>query len=237
MASTTTQILELLLAFGLSALVGLERELRGKSAGVRTQTIVGTSSALILLVSKYGFSDVLGPHIALDPSRVAAQIVSGIGFLGAGLIITRQGAIRGLTTAAAVWETAAIGMAAAAGLWELAVVVTGLHFVIVVGFTPLVARLPGALGGSARLHVVYADSRGVLREVLRECSTRGWILTAMSADPPGAERTLGQSLSPADHDQVGVMLTLSGRGVHQAANVLGGIDGVRAIDRVDEEAE
>ncbi|MGC4109438.1 MAG: MgtC/SapB family protein [Nocardioides sp.] len=237
MASTWTQILELLLAFGLSTLVGLERELRGKSAGVRTQAIVGTSSALILLVSKYGFSDVLGPHIVLDPSRVAAQVVSGIGFLGAGLIITRQGAIRGLTTAAAVWETAAIGMAAGAGLWELAVTVTVLHFVIVVGFTALVARLPGTLGGSARLHIVYRDSRGVLRELLRECSARGWILTAMAADPPGAERVLGQSLSPADQDDVGVLLTLSGRGVHQAPNVLGGIEGVRAIDRIDEEAE
>jgi putative Mg2+ transporter-C (MgtC) family protein len=237
MASTTTQILELLLAFGLSALVGLERELRGKSAGIRTQTIVGTSSALILLVSKYGFSDVLGHNVVVDPSRVAAQIVSGIGFLGAGLIITRQGAIRGLTTAAAVWETAAIGMAAAAGLWQLAVAVTVLHFVIVVGFTFLLARLPDALGGSVRLHVVYLDSHGVLRDVLRECSTRGWVLTAMASDPPDAERILGQSLSPADQGQVGVMLTLSGRGVHQAANVLGGIDGIRAIDRVDEEAE
>jgi putative Mg2+ transporter-C (MgtC) family protein len=237
MASTTTQILELLLAFGLSGLVGLERELRGKSAGLRTQTIVGTSSALILLISKYGFQDVLARDVVLDPSRVAAQVVSGIGFLGAGLIITRQGAIRGLTTAAAVWETAAIGMAAGAGLWQLAVTVTALHFVIVVGFTSLLARLPGSLGGSTRLHVVYLDSHGVLRQVLHECSTRGWTLTAMSADPPGSERILGQSLSPADQDQVGVMLTLSGRGVHQASNVLGGIEGVRAIDRIDEEAE
>ena len=107
------QIEQLVLAFALSTVVGLEREFRGKSAGLRTQAIVGTTSALILLVSKYGFSNVLAPEtVVLDPSRVAAQIVSGIGFLGAGLIITRRGAIRGLTTAAAVWETAAIGMAA-----------------------------------------------------------------------------------------------------------------------------
>ncbi|HET7072227.1 MAG TPA: MgtC/SapB family protein [Nocardioides sp.] len=236
-ASTTTQILELLLAFGLSALVGLEREVHGKSAGVRTQTIVGTSSALILLVSKYGFQDVLGRDVVLDPSRVAAQIVSGVGFLGAGLIITRQGAIRGLTTAAAVWETAAIGMAAGAGLWELAVTVTVLHFVIVIGFTAVVIRLPARIGGSVRLHLVYADSQGVLRQVLNECSTHGWSLTAMAADPPGSDRILGQSLSPADGDHVGVMFTLSGRGVHRATNVLAGMEGVRAIDRVDEEAE
>src|ERR1700760_240090 len=117
----TRQIVELFVAFGLTALIGLEREIQGKSAGLRTQTIVGTSAALILIVSKYGFSDVLSQGtVVLDPSRVAAQIVSGIGFLGAGLIITRHGAIRGLTTAASVWETAAIGMAAGAGLPILA---------------------------------------------------------------------------------------------------------------------
>lgn len=130
------QITELLVAFVLSSLIGLERQLRGKSAGLRTQAIVGTASALFLLVSKYGFTDVLtSDRVVLDPSRVAAQIVSGIGFLGAGLIITRRGTARGLTTAAAVWETAAIGMAAGAGLPLLAVVVTVLHFVVVLGYT------------------------------------------------------------------------------------------------------
>jgi uncharacterized membrane protein YhiD involved in acid resistance len=105
----------------LASLIGLERQLCGKSAGLRTQAIVGTSAALIVLVSKYGFGDVLASgRVVLDPSRVAAQIVSGVGFLGAGLILTRQGAVRGLTTAAVVWETAAIGMAAGAGLPLLA---------------------------------------------------------------------------------------------------------------------
>lgn len=107
------QLVELVVAFLLTALIGLEREIQGKSAGLRTQTIVGTSAALIILISKYGFGDVLTVGtIVLDPSRVAAQIVSGIGFLGAGLIITRRGAVHGLTTAAAIWECAAIGMAA-----------------------------------------------------------------------------------------------------------------------------
>ncbi|CAF1038727.1 unnamed protein product [Adineta steineri] len=137
------QIGELFLAFGLTSLVGLERQLRGKSAGLRTHSIVGTSSALILLVSKYGFSDVIYPGvIVLDPSRIAAQIISGISFLGAGLIITRQKAIRGLTTAASVWSAAAIGMAAGSGLWVLSLAVTGLHFVILLGFLPLEKRLP-----------------------------------------------------------------------------------------------
>ncbi len=111
------QLVELLSAFLLTALIGLEREIQGKSAGLRTQTIVGTSAALIILISKYGFGDVLTVGtIVLDPSRVAAQVVSGVGFLGAGLIITRRGAVHGLTTAAAIWECAAIGMAAGSGL-------------------------------------------------------------------------------------------------------------------------
>src|SRR6476620_8791832 len=105
------QIVELFVAFGLTALIGLERELQGKSAGIRTQTIVGTAAALILLVSKYGFSDVLAAGtVEVDPSRVAAQIVSGIGFLGAGIIIFRRGSVHGLTTEASIWESAAIGM-------------------------------------------------------------------------------------------------------------------------------
>ena len=83
------QIVSLCAAFALSSLVGAERQWRGKSAGLRTQAIVGTASALVMLVSKYGFSDVaVKGLVTLDPSRVAAQIVSGIGFLGAGIIIT-----------------------------------------------------------------------------------------------------------------------------------------------------
>lgn len=137
------QVGEIFLAFGLTSLVGLERQLRGKSAGLRTHSIVGTTSALILLVSKYGFSDVIHEGmVVLDPSRIAAQIISGISFLGAGLIITRQAAIRGLTTAASVWSAAAIGMAAGSGLWVLSLAVTGLHFVILLGFLPLEKRLP-----------------------------------------------------------------------------------------------
>src|ERR1700754_4242961 len=82
----------LFVAFGLTALIGIEREIQGKSAGLRTQTIVGTAAALILLISKYGFQDVLQDGlVVVDPSRVAAQIVSGIGFLGAGIIIFRRG--------------------------------------------------------------------------------------------------------------------------------------------------
>jgi hypothetical protein len=97
------QIGELGMAFLLSALIGLEREIRHKSAGLRTHTLVGFAAALIVLVSKYGFGDVIEANrVVLDPSRVAAQIVTGIGFIGGGLIFVRRDSVRGLTTAAIV---------------------------------------------------------------------------------------------------------------------------------------
>jgi putative Mg2+ transporter-C (MgtC) family protein len=103
------QLSELALAFVLSALIGLEREIRQKSAGLRTYTLVGFSSALIMLVSKCGFTDILETgRVVLDPSRVAAQIVSGIGFIGGGVIFVRKDIVRGLTTASIVWLTAAV---------------------------------------------------------------------------------------------------------------------------------
>src|ERR1700744_5472128 len=104
------------LAFVLSALVGLEREIRQKSAGLRTYTLVGVSAALFMLISKYGFMNVLeNGRVFVDPSRVAAQIVSGIGFIGGGVIFMRRDVVRGLTTAAAVWLTAAPRMGRGAG--------------------------------------------------------------------------------------------------------------------------
>jgi putative Mg2+ transporter-C (MgtC) family protein len=226
----TRQIIELLFAFGLTALIGLEREIQGKSAGLRTQTIVGTAAALILLVSKYGFMDVLEPGtVVVDPSRVAAQIVSGIGFLGAGIIIFRRGSVHGLTTAAAVWESAAIGMAAGAGLLLLAVTVTAMHFLIIVGFMPVARRLAARLSGSTRMHVTYQESRGVMSNLLQACERRQWQLTDIAADAPG---------EPLGHaGQSGVTLTLLGRGTLNAPTVLAGIDGVTAIRLLDEDAD
>jgi putative Mg2+ transporter-C (MgtC) family protein len=225
------QIIELFVAFGLTALIGLEREIQGKSAGLRTQTIVGTAAALILLVSKYGFSDVLAAGtVVLDPSRVAAQIVSGIGFLGAGIIIFRRGSVHGLTTAAAVWESAAIGMASGAGLLLLAFTVTAMHFFIVVGFMPLARRLAAQLSGSVRMHITYEEGRGVMSRLLQACDRRQWQLTDLAADVPGEH-------FGAAPGQSGVMLTLAGRGILNASTLLAGIDGVTAIRQLDEDAD
>lgn len=219
------QVGELLLAFALSALIGLERHLRGKSAGLRTQAIVGTASALFLLISKYGFDDVLSEHVVLDPSRVAAQIVSGIGFLGAGLILTRRGTVRGLTTAASVWETAAIGMAAGAGLWVLALVVTALHFVVAYGLTRLARRLRGGQESQLQLEVVYADGRGLLRELLQAVTSSGWMVAR-------AQQVAASEGSAA------VALDLSGLGAQEELlATLSGIDGVSAVQVLEEDDE
>lgn len=161
----------LTLAFVLSGLVGLEREFRQKSAGLRTYTLVGMASALFMLVSKYGFDDVLANgRVMLDPSRVAAQVVSGIGFIGGGVIFMRRDAVRGLTTAASVWLTAALGMACGAGLLELALATTAAHFVIMFVFPRLTRYLPQQRRSATRLDVSYEDGKGVLRVVLVECT-------------------------------------------------------------------
>jgi putative Mg2+ transporter-C (MgtC) family protein len=221
------QVSALLLAFGLSSVVGMERELRGKSAGLRTQTIVGTSAALFLLVSKYGFADVLSSKIVvLDPSRVAAQVVSGIGFLGAGLIITRQGAVHGLTTAAAVWETAAIGMAAGAGLRVLACAVTALHFVIVFGYSTLRWWLAGTGRVAASFTVIYEGHRGVLRDLLALCTDRGWSITSLSTSPLPEDAS-----DTASSGLVCIALDLVGAGATRAAAALGEIAGVLHVER------
>ena len=113
MAEEAIYLVRILYAVALGFAIGFERKLRFKEAGIRTHTIVCAGSALIMVVSKYAFSD--SPDF--DASRVAAQIVSGIGFLGAGMIIYRRQAVHGLTTAAGVWATAGVGMAAGGGLY------------------------------------------------------------------------------------------------------------------------
>lgn len=138
------QLYELGAAFILSAAIGLERELRHKSAGLRTYTVVGVSAALFLLISKYGFSDVLVTgQVVLDPSRVAAQIVTGIGFIGAGLIFVHNDRVQGLTTAATVWLVTAVGMACGAGLLLLALAVTVAYFIVAFVFPSIIRLLPG----------------------------------------------------------------------------------------------
>ena len=116
-------IVKVLVAGFCGAMIGYERKNKLKEAGIRTHFIVALTSALIIIISKYGFYDIVGtPGIGLDPARVAAQVVSGVGFLGAGLIFIRNQSISGLTTAAGMWATAGIGLAIGCGLYLLGIV-------------------------------------------------------------------------------------------------------------------
>ncbi|HEX4011511.1 MAG TPA: MgtC/SapB family protein [Solirubrobacteraceae bacterium] len=220
------QVGELALAFVLSSLIGLEREWRQKSAGLRTHALVGFGAALLVLVSKYGFSDVLGSRVVLDPSRVAAQIVTGVGFIGGGLIFVRQDAVRGLTTAAIVWMTAAIGMACGAGLVILAVVATLGHFVVVFLYPYAARALPRSRYVSFGLRVIYEDGRGILRDVLAACTDAGFSILRVDA------RHLGREAHGAP--AVAVNLELSGQPrVGPLAGTINDLPGVIEVDARD----
>ena len=116
--------LRVILAALLGGIIGYERELRSKEAGLRTHILVAMGAALIMIVSQYGFYEVIQNYIQVDPSRIAAQVVSGIGFLGAGVIFKENGSIKGLSTAAGLWVDAAIGLAVGSGLYTIAIIST-----------------------------------------------------------------------------------------------------------------
>jgi putative Mg2+ transporter-C (MgtC) family protein len=178
-------------AFLLSSVIGLERELRQKSAGLRTHTLVGVGAAVFVLVSKFGFSDVVSEGtVGLDPSRVAAQVVSGIGFIGAGVIFVKRAGVRGLTTAAAVWLTAAVGLAAGAGLVPLAIGATTAHLIVAYVYSPLVRRLPPSRRSLTAIEVSYRDREGVLRRVLSEATAVGYVISDLDVARSDSDRAV-----------------------------------------------
>lgn len=223
-----TQVGDLAVALALSTAIGVEREIRQKSAGLRTHTLVGVASALIMLVSKHGFADVVSNNVQLDPSRMAAQVVSGIGFIGGGLIFVRRDAVRGLTTAATIWLTAAVGMAAGAGLWLLAVLVTVGHFLVLLAFTPLAARLPRSKYVPSRLRLTYMDGRGALRLALAECTRRDFTVSELSIEQRGEQD---------EPRTVSVWLSVQGsRSITDLTATLADIDGMLAVSSDDANA-
>ncbi|MDG0025558.1 MgtC/SapB family protein [Trinickia sp. Y13] len=141
MANNVELVLRLILAAILGSVIGFERERQSWAAGLRTHMLVCVGAALVMLVSQYGFAEVLSrPNVVLDPSRMAAQVVSGIGFLGAGAILLRGEVIRGLTTAASLWSVAAIGLAVGAGMNTAAIAATIIILAILAGMKPIERR-------------------------------------------------------------------------------------------------
>jgi putative Mg2+ transporter-C (MgtC) family protein len=213
----------LLLAFALSSLIGFERELRQKSAGLRTHTLVGVGAALFTLAGRYGFP---GDAFGTDPARIAAQVVTGIGFIGAGVIFTRRDGVRGLTTAATIWVAAAVGLTAGAGLPLLAIAATGMHMVVAFVYTPIVRRLPTSRFSLTSLEVSYRDGEGVLRDILSSTTDLGYVVTNLDV-----KRMNGR-------DQV-VSVSLDAEGRRRPEDLvdtlqhLGGVVAVRSTDQLE----
>jgi len=188
-------VLRLLLAAVLGSLIGVERERLLWTAGLRTHMLVSVGACLCMIVSAYGFNSVLSSHVILDPSRVAAQVVSGVGFLGAGSIILRNEVVKGLTTAASLWAVAAVGLAVGGGLYVAAVAATVIILVILAGVKPLEERLRGRREPvELRLTVQRgAVASGLLKQTL------GW-----RADR--VRQVVVQSDESSDTDQVALTL-------------------------------
>jgi putative Mg2+ transporter-C (MgtC) family protein len=213
-------VLRLALAAVLGAAIGLERELREREAGLRTHLLVSLGSALFTVVSAYGFHSFLASGQAVvraDPSRIAAQIVTGIGFLGAGAIIRQGLSVRGLTTAATLWVVAAIGLAAGAGYYSAAVVTTVL---VLVSLWPLrvVAH---------RLFVRFRPGRERLLVDLEAGGSAAQVLEAVER-AGGRVESLTISGDP-ERRSIALEVELPEAGRIQATSVVSDLEGVRGI--------
>ena len=170
----------LVLAALFGTIIGLDREYREKEAGFRTHFLVSLGSALMMIVSQYGFSEILTHDgVSLDPSRIAAQVVSGVGFIGAGTIIFNHQIVRGLTTAASLWATAGIGLTAGAGMSWLALAATILTLVALEGLSLVFRSL-----GSRRMVVVFsASDRTGVADTLDRIRTDGYMVVSYEVVP------------------------------------------------------
>jgi putative Mg2+ transporter-C (MgtC) family protein len=222
MISNWELVLRLLVAAGLGSLIGAERERLVWAAGLRTHMLVSVGACLFMIVSAFGFADILGtPNVVLDPSRVAAQVVSGIGFLGAGSILLRGDVVRGLTTAASLWTVAAIGLAVGGGLYLAAVAATIVILVILAGIKPLERRLQQR---SQPYHLVVRAKHGKLpmgtiNDAVGYRSRRISLYTSTQSEDP-------------DIDEIGLTLIhVTPEDVTEIVDILKRIPDVREVER------
>lgn len=172
---TTEFILRLFIAGVLGSIIGLDREYRAKEAGYRTHFLVSLGSALIMIVSQHGFGGILDtPNVNLDPSRIASQVVTGIGFIGAGTIILHKQIVRGLTTAAGIWATSGIGLAIGAGMYELGISATVLTLVCleVLGF------LFKSVGMRSSVVEFTTDNKETLNRITKLFHSRNFLIVS-----------------------------------------------------------
>lgn len=167
--------LRLFVAGAMGILIGLEREYRAKEAGYRTHFLVALGSALMMIVSQYGFMDVLKTDlIRVDPSRIAAQVVSGIGFIGAGTIILQKQIVRGLTTAAGIWATSGIGLAVGAGMYAIGIAAT---LLVLLGLETL-SYFFKSIGLRNMMIDFSTDDKEAIKRVSQVFNTRNYIVVS-----------------------------------------------------------
>nr|WP_324650490.1 MgtC/SapB family protein [Georgenia sp. H159] len=208
------------LSFVLSAVIGAEREYHHKDAGLRTHILVGLGSALFTVVSAYGFAELIGDRPA-DPGRIAAQVVTGIGFLGAGVIFTRSNVVHGLTTAATIWLVAAVGMACGAQLPLVATAVTLGYLVLIPLLGTLTARMPKAHADSV-LALRYRDGQGVLRSILSTATDLGFRAAVLDVTETAEHTVEVRARFTGKPDQ------------HELITTLSALDGVERVAAVGE---
>jgi putative Mg2+ transporter-C (MgtC) family protein len=201
-------LLRLAVAAGLGGAIGLERELRERQAGLRTHVVVCVGSALFTIVSAYGFRDFLvngGSVVRADPTRIAAQIVSGIGFLGAGAIIRQGLSIKGLTTAASLWLVAAIGMSAGAGYYDAALIAT-LGALLILGPLRIAAyRVVHRYRPDVDRLLVDIPAGGSPGAVLEAIERRGGRVTSLEIAQEGDRRSIAVDVELRGTDAPGVV--------------------------------
>lgn len=167
--------LRLFVAGAMGVLIGLEREYRAKEAGYRTHFLVALGSALMMIVSQYGFMEVLKTDlIRLDPSRIAAQVVSGIGFIGAGTIILQKQIVRGLTTAAGIWATSGIGLAVGAGMYAVGISAT---LLVLLGLETL-SYFFKSIGLRNMMIDFFTDDKEAIKRVSKKFNTRNYVVVS-----------------------------------------------------------
>ena len=185
---TTEFILRLLLAGIMGAVIGLDREYRAKEAGYRTHFLVSLGSALIMIVSQHGFGEILDtPNVNLDPSRIASQVVTGIGFIGAGTIILHKQIVRGLTMAAGIWATSGIGLAIGAGMYTLGISAT---ILTLIGLEVL-SFLFKSVGMKSSAVEFSTESKETLNQLVKKFNSKDFMIVSFQMD----ERRVSEAIS------------------------------------------
>jgi putative Mg2+ transporter-C (MgtC) family protein len=215
-------LIRLLLAAFLGSVIGFERERLLWAAGIRTHMVVCVGACLIMIVSAFGFGDSLtSNNVVLDPSRVAAQVVSGIGFLGAGAILARGEIVRGLTTAASIWTVAAIGLAVGGGLYFAAGISTAVIIVILAGIKPI-EEAYRARNQSCRLKIEAANG-ALTPELLKQ---------ALGVRTGQIKRFLVSPNAPGE--QINVLLTkVSSHDIQSFVEKINELDGISAVSIIE----